>query len=92
MGSSKIVLTSEKSPVGVYNYFNFIARKKEKKSLKFDIIKADMNTALEFINSTSSAAGPERWLEQKPSTRSVAIYNHWGIITRNAKLTCAVEV
>ena len=61
MGSSKIVLTSEKSSVSVYKYFNFIARKKEKKKgLKFDIIKADMNTALEFINSPSSAAGPER--------------------------------
>ena len=31
MGSSKIVLTSEKSSVSVYKYFNFIARKKEKK-------------------------------------------------------------
>ena len=59
--SSKIVLTSEKSSVSVYKYFNFIARKKEKKGLKFDIIKADMNTALELINnSPSSAAGPER--------------------------------
>ena len=46
MGSSKIVLTKPE--------------KREKKGLKFDIIKADMNTALEFINSPSSAAGPER--------------------------------
>ena len=61
MGSSKTVLTSEKSSVSVYNYFNFIARKKEKKRLKIDIVKADMNTALELINnSPSSAAGPER--------------------------------
>ena len=60
MGSSKIVLTSEKSSVSVYKYFNFIARKKEKKSLKFNIIKADMNAALELINSPSSAAVPER--------------------------------
>ena len=60
IGSSKIVLTSEKSSVSVYKYFNFIARKKGKKGLKFDIIKADMNTALELINSSSSAAGPER--------------------------------
>ena len=57
IGSSKIVLTSEKSSVSVYKYFNFIARKK---GLKFDVIKADMNTALELINSPSSAAGPER--------------------------------
>ena len=34
MGSSKIVLTSEKSSVSVYKYFNFIAREKEKKKLK----------------------------------------------------------
>ena len=63
MGSSKIVLTSEKSSVSVYKYFNnFIARKNEKREgLKFDIIKADMNTALELIDSPSSAAGPERW-------------------------------
>ena len=61
MASSTIVLTSEKSSVSVYKYFNFMARKKEKKKgLKFDSIKADMNTSLEFINSPSSAAGPER--------------------------------
>ena len=60
MGSSKIVLTGEKSPVSVYKYFNFTARKKGKKGLKFDLIKADVNTALEFINSPSSAPGPER--------------------------------
>ena len=48
MGSSKIVLTSEKSSLSVYKYF--IARKMEKKGLKFDIIKGDMNTAVEFIN------------------------------------------
>ena len=34
MSSSKIVLTSEKSSVSAYKYFNFIARKKEKKRLK----------------------------------------------------------
>ena len=60
MGSSKIVLPSEKSSVSVYKYFNFIAREKEKNGLKFDILRADMNTSLEFINSPSSAAGPER--------------------------------
>ena len=37
-----------------------------------------MNMALEFINSLSSQAGPQRLLEQNPSTRSVPIYmyNH----------------
>ena len=34
-----------------------------------------MNTALELINSLSSAAGPERWLEEDTSTRSVPIYS-----------------
>ena len=33
---------------------------RKKKAFKFDIIRADMNTALELINSPSSAAGPER--------------------------------
>ena len=87
------MLTSEKCSVRVYKYFNFIARKKGKKGLKFDIIKADMNTALEFINTPSSVAGPERWLEQKPSTRSVPIYNHSQESSPgNVKLACAVEV
>ena len=58
------------------NTLTSLPEKRKKKGLKFDIIKEDMNTALEFINSPSSAAGPERWLEQKPSTRSVPIYNH----------------
>ena len=75
--SSKI----EWKTLSVFKYFkvnslrfrHIIARKK---GFRFDTIEADMNMALEFINSPSSVAGPDRWLEQKPSTRSVSIYNH----------------
>ena len=38
--------------------------------------KIVLPSEFECINSPSSAAGPERWLEEDPSTRSVPIYNH----------------